>query len=269
MSNKVYCNDVKREIDSKQCYFSKNIPNCKTCSVAPPAKLKQLVTKGVKTCSKMTLNDIRQALSRNSVYKTEWEKLQKIPDDRKYNASAEELKKKYKIPWLPPPIEYSRRIGSYTYCPVMVLAQPPSDEFPQELPGTQVDAMEAILARRKINFVMDDRYIDLRVDLTFPIPQLKEAFEETINKWRGSINCLSRTGRIRETDLLKDGSVNQWTVYNLNQLDGKTLLRITGELFRVRIPRIPSNDKKFFNQYMKVCRAYQKAENMIKQMTSG
>jgi len=81
----------------------------------------------------------------------------------------------------------------------------PSNGFPEELPDTQVDAMKAILAGRKLrteNFVVDDRYIELRVDLTFPMPQLKKAFEEKIKKWRGSISRSNRSGRIRETDLL-------------------------------------------------------------------
>ena len=104
MSNKVYCNDLKREIDSKECYFPINIPNCKTCPVAPSAKPKKLVTKGVKTFSKMTLNDTYQALCRNSVYRSEWEELQKIPYNQEYNALAEEVKKKYPSFISPPPV---------------------------------------------------------------------------------------------------------------------------------------------------------------------
>ena len=271
MSNKVYCYDLKREIDSKQCYFSINLPNCKTCPVATSAKCKKLVTKWVKTFSKMTLNDTYQALRRNSVYKNEWQELEKIPDNQEYNALAEEVKKKYKIPKLPAPIEHQRKKVAYTYDPVEVLVRPPSNEFSKELPDTIADAMKAILATRKLgieNFVIDDRYIDLRVDLTFPMPQLKKAFEEKIKEWRDSISRLNTSGRIRDTDLLKNGLVNQWTVHDLNQLDGKSLLQITGDLFKIRIPRIPSNSKKFFKLYMKVCRAYQKAEDMIKQSTS-
>jgi hypothetical protein len=266
MSNRIYCNDLKREINSKECYFSINLPNCKNCS-AISSKPGKLVAK-TKTLFKMTLNDTYQALSRNSVYKNEWEKLQKISDNKEYNALAEELKKKYKIPRLPTPIDHSRKRGSYTYDPVEVLARPPSDEFPEALPDTLVGAMESISAKRKLrieNFVMDDRYIDLRVDLTFPMPQLKKAFEEKIKKWRVSISRLNRGGRVRETNLLRDGSVTQWTVHDLNQLDGKSLLQITRDLFKLRIPRIPANDNRFFKLYMKVCRAFQKAEDMIKQ----
>ena len=270
MSNKVYCNRVQREINLKECFFSKNSPDCKTCPAVISAKSKKLVAKA-KTFFKMTLNDTYQAIRRNSVYKNEWEKLQGIPDNQEYNALAKELIKKYKIPRLPDPIEHPRKRGSYGYEPVEVLAQPPSDEFPEELPDTQVDAMKEILARRKLrteNFVMDDRYIDLRVDLTFPMPQLKKAFEEKVKEWRGSISRLNRSGRIRETDLLGDGLVNQWIVYDLNQLDGKSLLQITGDLFKVRIPSVPFIDKKFFKLYMKVWRTYQKAEDMIKQLNS-
>jgi hypothetical protein len=269
MREKIYCADLERNIGERDCFPSKSSPYCQSCRLRKKKlEEKTKVQPERKSFPKMTLNDNYRAVSYIPNYEEEWVKLQDIPDDAEYEASAKRLKEKYNIPRLPTPAKYSTRRGHHKYDPVQVIPQPSSYDFSREPINTWAEVMVAKLARRKFkveNFVIDGRYLQMQVDLTYSIPELSKSFEEKINEWRDKVAYSDRKGRRRKTKLLDDDdSVDHWTVYRLHHLEGKTLEQITADIFKVTIPDIPSIDERFWALYMKVQRAYKKAEGMVK-----
>lgn len=109
----------------------------------------------------------------------------------------------------------------------------------------------------------DGKYVQMKVDLTFSIPRLLKSFKEKIKEYR-----VEEKRRIRKTDILGDGSVDHWAVYKAHHIYNKTLLQITADIFKVKIPKIPTADNDFWPQYQRVEDAYKKAEAMVKSISS-
>jgi len=213
---------------------------------------------------KISLSDRYEALRRHPGYCKDWEAWQQASgktNDDEFKSITGNLKSKYHVPRLPTPLRYS----SYNRLqvkpkPIEVISLVDPKEKGPEFWGIDTTSEPPLSRGHKLtvdDFLEEERYLHLEVDLGEPLPTLERAFKETVQKW-----MKIRTPAKQRKERRGRTTVDPWQVYDQCEYQGKNLLQIAKE--RSGINKNPAYNNKVQAEYKQVKRAYDKAEKMIR-----
>lgn len=250
---KIYCPDLEREINNKDCYNLPNEPKCKVCPYGISLKFTETKTPP----SRINPIDRRMAIKRCPEFEEDYKKFQELNEKGDENAIAKKM------------VEMEERWGE----PIEAVIKAEESyklmkNTDGEKPLFSVKPVTSINGKPIIKFSSGDGekvtqewiegdYLYLKVNIRNVIgDKLKKDFKAIVDEYKKILKDKSRDRKL---------SLDHWEIWDKKHKEGKNYRKITRELFDVQGDPIYDG---WSDKLSLVIRARKKAESIFKAVRS-